>query len=163
MSNKYFYTVLFLIATLIILWCNRACATSIPDPFLTPGETRSVTMKILCTTSTSLVRNVPASVRKQVYASYGMPHGNHTGYCAVMGGCELDHDISLELGGSNGIKNLFPMPYSGSCNARQKDALENKLHFLVCKGTITLQQAQSVIRGDWRPAYKKYINAKGCM
>ena len=141
--------------------CNPAYASNIPDPKLTPGEVRNVTVQTLCTTSTKLVRNVPKSVSNKVYVSYGMT-GNYTGYCNVTGGCELDHDISLSLGGSNGQKNLFPMPYSGACNAHDKDKLEFKLYMLMCKGTITMKQAQKSISGDWRPAYKKYINAKGC-
>jgi len=139
----------------------RARNLSIPDPVLTPGETRNVTLNMLCTTSTSLVRNVPSSVSKQVYLAYGMKT-KRSGYCAGDGYCELDHDISLSLGGSNGAKNLFPMPYSGACNAHDKDKLEFKLYKLMCSKTITMKQAQKLISGDWRPAYKKYVNKNGC-
>lgn len=134
---------------------------SVPDPMLTPGETRKVTVEQLCTTSTKLVRNVPSSVSKQVYLAYGMKT-KHSGICGGDGYCELDHDISLSLGGTNGAKNLFPMPYSGSCNAHDKDKLEFRLYKLMCAKKITLKTAQKAISGDWRPAYKKYVNEKGC-
>ena len=152
-----------LLAAMVAIYCidSHARNLSIPDPALTPGETRSVTLNTLCTTSTSLVRNVPASVSKQVYASYGLKD-KHSGFCNVDGYCELDHDISLSLGGSNGAKNLFPMPYSGACNAHDKDKLEFKLYKLMCAKTITIKQAQKLISGDWRPAYKKYVDNKGC-
>ena len=148
------YLILFLVSF-------SAQAAQIPDAKLTPGDIRNASSQELCTTSTKAVRNVPAKLKQKVFAEYGIS-GNYDGYCNGSGGCEIDHDISLELGGSNSIKNLWPAPYFGSCNAHQKDRLENKLHLLMCKGTITLKQAQTAIRADWRPAYKKYVDSNGC-
>jgi hypothetical protein len=83
-----------------------------------------------------------------VYGSYGLT-GNHTGYCDVQQGCEIDHLVSLELGGSNDQKNLWPQPYQGSAwNAHVKDQLENFLHAQVCAGNIALDQAQREISAD---------------
>ena len=47
------------------------------------------------------VRNVPESVKKQAYAEYGITLHQPKEY-------EVDHLISLELGGSNSLKNLWP-------------------------------------------------------
>ncbi|HZY45487.1 MAG TPA: HNH endonuclease, partial [Anaerolineae bacterium] len=69
----------------------------------------------------------------------------------------IDHIISLELGGSNSIRNLFPEPYTGDWNARIKDKLENKLHSLVCSGQVDLVTVQQEISTDWINAYIKYI------
>ena len=45
--------------------------------------------------------------------------------------------ISLELGGSNSIRNLWPESYrTEPWNARTKDTLENRLHELVCSGKL---------------------------
>jgi len=33
--------------------------------------------------------------------------------------------------------------------AKSKDAVENALHKEVCAGTLTLHQAQEIIRTDW--------------
>jgi hypothetical protein len=64
----------------------------------------------------------------------------------------------LELGGTNDIKNLWPEPYAGiEWHAKLKDALENRLHKLICDGTVTPQEAQEAISHDWISAYKKYI------
>ena len=58
---------------------------------------------------------------------------------------EIDHLISLELGGSNNIKNLWPQSYTTvTYNARTKDDLENKLHFIICNGQIDILTAQRV-------------------
>jgi hypothetical protein len=103
------------------------------------------------------VRNVSEATKKQVYASYHLA-GNHTGYCDVPTGCEVDHLISLELGGSNDAKNLWPEPYVGVWNARMKDALENRLHSMVCKGQISLPDAQHAIATDWKGSWVKYVN-----
>ncbi|HEY8744592.1 MAG TPA: hypothetical protein VIU62_15975 [Chloroflexota bacterium] len=39
--------------------------------------------------------------------------------------------------------------------AHQKDTVENYLHSQVCKGAMTLQQAQEAITGDWYAVYLK--------
>ena len=131
-------------------------AHSLPDPVLTPGSTREVDVHTLCTTSTKLVRNVPESVKKQVYIEYGLPGGNHTGYCDP-DGCEDDHLISLELGGSNDIKNQWIQPYGGVVwNAHVKDRYENFLHSRICTGKMTIKEAQDEIRINWIEGYKKH-------
>ena len=38
-----------------------------------------------------------------------------------------------------------------------KNALEEKLHALVCDKTLSLKQAQDLIRKDWVKAYDKYV------
>jgi hypothetical protein len=70
----------------------------------------------------------------------------------------VDHLISLELGGSNSLKNLWPESYSGEWNAHVKDKLENDLHRRVCKGEVDLKDAQREIATDWIAAYKKYLS-----
>jgi len=75
----------------------------------------------------------------------------------VRGAYEVDHLISLELGGSNDITNLWPEAYAGAWGARSKDALENRMHRLVCAGQLDLAQAQREIATDWVEAYRRYV------
>ena len=70
---------------------------------------------------------------------------------------EVDHLISLELGGSNSIRNLWPEPYAGRWGARTKDVLENTLHDLVCSGRLTLRYAQHIEATNWVAAYRRYV------
>ena len=122
---------------------------SLPDPRLTPGDTLGVTKMDICTPGyTKVVRAVPA-VKREVYAAYG--RSRRKGVC-----CEVDHLISLELGGSNRLANLWPAPYDITWNARVKDRLENRLHELVCSGQLELATAQRAIATDWIEAYKRY-------
>ncbi|MGZ4968062.1 MAG: hypothetical protein ACXV8O_01485 [Methylobacter sp.] len=116
----------------------------------------------ICSTITGTVRNVSESTKRRVYIRDGVFGGNHTGICSGVDGCEVDHRISLELGGSNDPYNLMIQPYDGPCNAHRKDHLENKLHALVCSNIITIQEAQRVIYDDWQSAYAKYIDPSGC-
>jgi hypothetical protein len=113
---------------------------------------------MICTPGyTKCIRNVSTAVKKQVYASYGLA-GNHTGYCDSQQGCEIDHLISLELGGSNDARNLWPEPYQGEAlNAHVKDRLENKMHADVCAGEVSLKDAQKEISTNWIDAYRKHI------
>jgi len=122
------------------------------DPKLTPGAVLPVTKVDICVPGyTNKVRNVPKSVKDQVYAEYGITSHKAGDY-------EVDHLISLELGGSNSIKNLFPESYrTQPWNAHVKDKLENKLHALVCSSQLDLTTAQHAIATDWIRAYKKYM------
>jgi hypothetical protein len=154
----------FTLAFAILLSAETAAiADDLPNPQLTPGDADpSVSASDLCpTASTSVRRNVSAAEKAQVFKEYGLV-GNHTGYCENDDphGCEVDHLISLELGGSNDIRNLWPQPYAGTIwNAHAKDRLENRLHAMVCNGEISLQDAQREIATDWVAAYRKYLRS----
>jgi len=121
-----------------------------PDPQLTPGATLPVTREDICVPGyTQKVRHVPEALKRQVYAEYGI--ASHKA-----GDFEVDHLISLELGGSNSPKNLWPQSYKTQpWNAHVKDALENRLHDDVCTNQIDLPTAQREIATDWIGAYKR--------
>jgi hypothetical protein len=99
-------------------------------------------------------------MKEEVYREYGITQHHRGEY-------ECDHLISLELGGSNSIKNLWPQSYrTRPWNARVKDRLENRLHQLVCAGQLELKTAQQAIALNWIEAYKRYVGpepkALGC-
>jgi hypothetical protein len=76
------------------------------------------------------------------------------------GDYEEDHLISLEIGGAPDAEaNLWPEPYNTSEGARVKDVIENKLHGLVCGGTISLATARRAIATNWWVAYQTYVGA----
>ena len=113
---------------------------------------RDASVRELCTTSTSLVRNVPESLKKDIFHNYGM-NGNDRSVCKE--GYEIDHLVSLELGGSNDERNLWPQSYCGENNAHKKDKLENELHRQICLGKMNIIDAQSCIKTDWVMCYIK--------
>ena len=148
MISTFSKTVLFVI---FLTTSAYARELYLPNHILTPGDTLVVSEKDLCKSGYSAtVRNVPESEKKQVYEEYNMQPDKSP--CP----CECDHLISLEIGGSNDIRNLWPQPYSGKFSARRKDVLETHLKRLVCDGKITLKEAQEEIKGDWTKAYLKY-------
>ncbi|KAJ7515256.1 hypothetical protein O6H91_22G008000 [Diphasiastrum complanatum] len=128
-----------------------------PDPKKTPGSLQELKFGVFCQSGwPSAHRNVSDAEKLQVYTDYGLPGGDYTGYCSS--GCEVDHLIPLELGGSNNISNLWPQNYTGQWNAHTKDTLENKLHELVCCKAITADEATNAIATDWIAAYKTYLS-----
>jgi len=141
---------------LALLTCSVLAATDhdpvVPDPRLSPGDVLTSDTAVICMPGyTKTVRNVPQALKEQVYREY-----NITG--RAPGEYEIDHIISLELGGSNSIRNLFPESFkSQPLNAHVKDTLENKLHDLACSGKITMQEAQQAIASNWTTAYVKYV------
>lgn len=147
----------------IVFACLPASAGDLPDPTLTPGAVdATLTQQRLCAKSfrTGTVRSVPQSEKNQVYAEYNVrcKPGKATSSLQSCSDYEVDHLISLEIGGSNDIKNLWPQSYiTKPLNAHVKDTLENKLHKLVCDGTATLGDVQHAISTDWTGAYNKYV------
>ena len=66
-----------------------------------------------------------------------------------------------ELGGSNDIANLYPERALPEPGYHVKDALENRLHELVCTAhTMTLRQAQRAISRDWRSLYLRVFGSE---
>ena len=137
---------------LLMLHLAKCIPAELPDKTMTPGHTRITTLSDLCTTSTSLVRNVPDSEKNLILHNYKLS-GNDRSVCKE--GYEIDHLISLELGGDNSPANLWPQSYCGENSAHKKDKLENELHRQVCSGKITLESAQKCISSDWVMCYIK--------
>ena len=137
---------------LVLMAIGPAAAGDLPDPKLTPGKPDpKLTTGTLCAKGfrTNSVRNVPQALKAKVYAAYHMSRAKKP--CP----CEIDHLVSLEIGGSNDQENLWPQPYGTKpWNATVKDRLENRLHALVCGGQLSLEEAQKQIAADWISAYK---------
>jgi hypothetical protein len=126
-----------------------------PDRRCSPGAYYSkLTTAAICAPSfrTGTIRNVPQSEKFDVEREYGL--------AAKLYGStlEIDHIVSLELCGSNDIANLYPEKATLPANApgfHVKDKLENKLHDLVCDGTMSLRSVQKQIAANWQVLYKK--------
>jgi hypothetical protein len=154
--------VLFLVLATFVLTDNgsvRQASHDLPDAALTPGDIfPGVTDEQICVPGYARsVRNVPEAISRLVFIEYNLA-GKHSGYCDSQQGCELDHLISLSLGGSNEPKNLWPQTYDGSrWNAHVKDRLEDRLHALVCSHQMPLAVAQRALANDWISSFVLYV------
>ena len=142
---------------------ERSCRTRtvngdlLPDPACTPGGVDpSVTVQTLRARDfTTRCDRDCASSHAQKIATYGWygirkPQPN-SGPQQV---CELDHLVPLELGGADGLGNIWPEcgPAGVPLDARQfkrKDAVENYLAAEVRAGRMPLAEAQRGIAEDW--------------
>lgn len=131
-----------------------------PDRELTPGAApRDLTIDQVCDTKWGKdARAVTEAMKERVFAAYFARYGARprllpNGRPAF----EVDHDKSRELAGADVIENLWIQSYTGSCNAHDKDRLENRLHVEACQArTIeALAAAQAEIAAGWIAAYEK--------
>ena len=130
----------------------RSVPVSFPEPSLTPGAIATINRDQICGSAEPKNRAVPVSLQHKVFEEYGIPSAEPRAY-------EVDYLITPALGGADDIRNLWPQSYSPAVwNARVKDALEDRLHDLVCKGSVDLVAAQHDISSDWIAAYKKYFH-----
>ncbi len=123
---------------------------ALPDSACTPGAvfTEATKEQICVPGYTKTVRDVPNSLKDQVFAEYGItshPTGEY----------EVDHLIPLELGGSNDIANLWPEAADPKPGFHEKDQVENYLHDQMCAGAIPLRQAQAQIAANWLTVYQQ--------
>jgi len=125
---------------------------ALQDTACTPGAIFNVTKEQVCVLGYARsVRNVPQSVKNKVFAEYGITKHPTGAY-------EVDHLVSLELGGSNDIANLWPEAAVPKPGFHEKDKVENYLHNQVCNGSITLKQAQIEIATNWLNVYHSSHN-----
>jgi hypothetical protein len=130
--------------------CRSRAGGQLPDPRCTPGSVDPAVTQA----------NIDSTICRSGYTEGVRPPGSQTtrakyevAYPAYhipgQDKSELDHLISLELGGSNDITNLWPevgpLP-------NPKDNVENALHRAVCDGRVRLRAAQRAIAINWRTA-----------
>jgi hypothetical protein len=130
--------------------CRARAGGQLPDPRCTPGSvdpavTQATIDSTICRSGYTEGVRPPESQTTHakydvVYPAYHVPDRDSG---------ELDHLVSLELGGSNDITNLWPevgpLP-------NPKDKVENALHRAVCDGRVRLAAAQRAIAINWRTA-----------
>ena len=92
-------------------------------------------------------------LQRAVLQKYGLRNARVQDY-------EIDYLITPGLGGADDINNLWPEPNSSTAwNAQVKDALEERLHQMVCAGKVDLPTAQRDIAANWISAYRKYLHS----
>jgi len=108
----------------------------------------TVTKEQICVSGYSAsARNVSTSTKAAVFREYGI-------VTHASGEYEVDHLVSLELGGSNDIANLWPEAADPTPGFHEKDVVENYLHDQLCTGKQSLEQVQKAIAVNWQSVYK---------
>lgn len=126
-------------------------AILVPNPSLTPGAAVLVSRNEVCRDPKPNNKEVPVALQRRVLEEYGLARDEARAY-------EVDYLITPALGGADDIHNIWPQPYTDAqWNARVKDALEERLHRMVCEGELDLATAQREIAANWIEAYKKYF------
>lgn len=138
----------------------------IPDAACSPGVVASTDEADVCGTVNGLSyskrhRQTPAGLKRSIFKRYGIDPD-----VARTQDWEVDHVVSLALGGGDVAYNLFPEPGNnlGACfTYHTKDRLEVFLWNSVCRHhTMTLSDAQAELLGDWRVSYKKHFGYTQC-
>ena len=129
----------------------------VPDPQCTPGGINStVTLSVMQDPGwrTRCIRDCEESQARKhaAYSWYQIPNPqNNSGSNQI---CELDHVVPLELGGADGMGNIWPQcgPDDTTLKNRYfklKDHVENYLADEVKAGRMPLDAAQRGIASDW--------------
>ena len=126
---------------------DAACTPGAVDPRVTQDNLNTTICRRGYTATVRPTVNVTEKIKRDQMAAYGLQGQRLADY-------ELDHLISLELGGAPAdVANLWPEPWNGDANAHMKDSVENYLNREVCRGAIQLVDAQRMIATDWLAIY----------
>ena len=127
---------------------DPACTPGAIDPAVTQANVDSTICKSGYTSTVRPSPSLTGAFKKKSLAAYGISYDNTI---------ELDHLISLELGGSSSATNLWPEMNSAGAKTvnNPKDQVENKLAAAVCSRKVTLAAAQDAIATDWITAEAK--------
>ena len=149
-----------IVLVLALTAAHATFAGDLPDPRLTPGAidnsiTQQNIQSTVCRKGYTKKVRPPTSftnkLKKQQLREYGYADRNPKHY-------EEDHLIPLNIGGApDDPRNLWPEPRNSEWNAEKKDVLELKLYHMVCKGQVSLSEAQQAYKTDWIAAFHKYV------
>lgn len=119
-----------------------------PNSLLTPGIRLEISEKEVCQSGyAKKIRNTSQKTKNETFERYNIPKEERKNYV-------IDHLISLKLGGSDTIFNLWPQPKE---EGKLKDRVEWMLSKEVCDGNLDLKEAQKIIKENWPEYYIKNI------
>ena len=128
-----------------------------PDPSCTPGAvnphlTDAILQDPEFGTGCERDKATSATEKKQTYGWYDITKPTNNAEPHMI--CELDHLISIELGGADTLDNIWPQcgPKGAKGENRlfkQKDQVENWLAQMIRDGTMSKKEAQQGIADDW--------------
>jgi len=127
---------------IIVLASPPAVAGGIP---INPNVTQSNIQETICVSGYTKTIRPPVSytnaLKKQRMTAMGLPF-------ELMGDFQLDHKIPLSVGGHP--SNQDNLILQDADDAHRKDAVEHCAQRAVCKGEISLAEAQQEMWKDWR-------------
>ena len=158
-------TLLIAVSLIINLQVPSAAASrdpGLPNSQVTPGAVNPAVSQgniysTICVSGYTKTIRPPVSYTNRIKYSQLDSGYNYKGGTSAHD-YEEDHLIPLEVGGNpSSVKNLWPEPWLITWNAGKKDQLENKMHSLVCSGSISLAAAQKVFMTNWIAGYQRFV------
>jgi hypothetical protein len=78
----------------------------------------------------------------EVFAEYAIAKKKRSDFA-------IDHLVPIDLGGTNAISNLWPIPLKGTATAQRKAVVDAAVHKSMCAGFISLAAAQGLFNASW--------------
>lgn len=123
---------LFLLSAII----SSCSVSAMPSGVVDQNITQENIHQTICVPGYSKTVRPPASYTGKIKRQWLHPATNTRDY-------ELDHILPISLGGSPRNKgNLYMQKWEGKCGARAKDKDEYRMYRAVCRGLVTLKEAQ---------------------
>jgi hypothetical protein len=115
----------------------------------TPGATNPIiTQATVASTicKPAYVNKIKSQISKktstEVFAEYAIAKKMRSHYA-------IDHLVPSNLGGTNALTNLWPIPLKGTATPQRKAAVDAAVHKSMCAGFISLATAQGLFNASW--------------
>jgi hypothetical protein len=133
---------------------TKAATTTITVPISvllahTPGATNPTITQATVTSTICqprYVNQIKSQISKktstEVFAEYAIATKMRSDYA-------IDHLVPLDLGGTNALTNLWPIPLKGTATPQLKAVVDAAVHKSMCAGFISLATAQGLFNASW--------------
>jgi hypothetical protein len=126
-----------------------------PIPRLTPGAIATTNTTVVCAGARNAVTQaIPQAEGAAVFEAYGLATKEQQKKFT------LTYLVPLNLGGAATEANVWPSSLRG-VGFFQEVQLNSVLRDLVCRRSLPLTEAQSLIRADWYAAWLEYVVSAG--
>jgi hypothetical protein len=130
-------------------------SVSRPSPKLTPGAVTTTDANVVCNLGAhASAPAVSGSTQTAVYTAYGFT--SQTAQRKHI----LDWLVPYNLGGADVQANIWPAGVTGT-GFYEKVQTDQILRQLVCRGELTLTQAQNALETNWYSAWLRWVVATG--
>jgi hypothetical protein len=122
---------------------------SLPDKKCTPGVVSTRDRAVVC--AAGFRPPVPGRPSEnKVFRDYGIPRSRRARYRVLA-------LIPLRLGGSEQLRNLWPLALARHPGVAEKQQLDLTLRRLACGGRMTIAAADRTVATDWVSAYRSLV------
>ena len=109
-----------------------------------PAITQATAASTICKPryANKIKSQISNRTRTKVFSEYAIAKNQRSGYA-------IGHLVPTDLGGTNALTNLWPIPLKGTATPQREAVVDAAVHQSMCAGFISLATAQGQFNASW--------------